>query len=115
MPYVKQICHTELNPKQAEEAWTDFIHYATGMFDLPTTAFYGGFAEFVSDSHTGGRDIIFVVELGESPMRVRAADENARELASSVMYDQAERGYGDVKVGVLLHHGPCGWGESTDD
>lgn len=115
MPHIIQICnYTTVTNTMAEEAWEDLAHYLQGKFGLKTTDYYGGSPDFTTAARTGGRDIIFVVMLDDTPIRTErdTADRNAEWLCNCVAQDMQARGYGNLRVGVLLHHGKSGWMDS---
>lgn len=115
MPHIIQICNQEtITDLMAEEAWVDLTHYLQGKFGLKTTDYYGGSPDFTTAARTGGRDIIFVVVLDNTPIRTErdAADRNAEVLCGRVTREMQMRGYGLLDIGVLLHHGKSGWADS---
>lgn len=98
----------------ADEAWDDFVYLIEVKLGLEANALYGGTPDFTTPRRTGGRDIIFVVMLDDTPIRTErdAADRNAEWLCNRVAQDMQARGYGNLRVGVLLHHGKSGWMDS---
>lgn len=85
MPHIIQICnYTTVTNTMAEEAWVDLTHYLQGKFGLKTTDYYGGSPDFTTAARTGGRDIIFVVMLDDTPIRTeRDTADRALQLRSA--------------------------------
>lgn len=116
MPYIQQICNKEtITPDMAEWAWNDLAYALQGIFGLKTTDYYGGSADFTTSARIGGRDMVFVVCLHDTPIRTKRdkPDLNAKHLTERVASEMVARGYPERSIGVLLHHGKSGWGETS--
>lgn len=115
MPYVEQLCQEDVPNLVAQIAYTSFIGHAIHELGGERNDYYSGNLQSVPAIRIGRRDIVFVCQLDASTERVTktSPDENAAKIARAVEDDLVKCGKGKLKVGVLLNHGICGWGESA--
>lgn len=116
MPFVTQLCNKiTITERSAERTWNILVRFAPAIYGGKISDFYGDNPSFVSPNRLNGPDMVFVVHLDATLVRLNSGslDRNASNLAEIVGKELEQYRYKGLKIGVLTHHGYCGWGEFT--